>query len=168
MELAVGDSADLEIIFSTGHYINRQTKRPSITTNEGTEAKYVQIVCDVIANPDSTFPIVISPYKFDVSQFGEKERSSLDFTIKNVSDVELEVKLIDMPSEMFKLTLPKKIKPGQAEKGKITVLKEFLPKEFEKSLTIEFNDKAVSRFTVPVKRTVRIPGANPGDSVKTN
>jgi hypothetical protein len=139
--------------------MKKQSKRPSIQTNEGPDTKYVQIVTDVITNPDSTYPVIIQPYKFDISQFGEKERSTLDFIIKNVSDVELEVKLVDMPSDMFKLTLPKKIKPGESGKGKISVLKDFVPKEFEKSLTIELNDKLTTRFTVPIKRTIRIPGA---------
>jgi hypothetical protein len=159
MELAVGDSTELEIIFSTGHYMKKQSKRPSITTNEGTEAKYVQIVTDVVTNPDSTYPVIIKPYKFDISQFGEKERNTLDFVIQNVSDIELDVKLVDMPTGMFKLVLPKKIKPGESGKGKITVMKEFVGKEFEKSLTIELNDKLNTRFTIPLKRTIRIPGA---------
>jgi hypothetical protein len=124
----------------------------------------VQITADILANPDSTFPIVISPYKFDISQFGEKERSSLEFTIKNVSADELEVKLADMPSDMFVLTLPKKIKPGKYEKGKIVVKKDYLPKEFEKSITLQVNDKLNSRFTVPAKRTIRIPGVKPDSS----
>ena len=158
-ELAVGDSTELEIIFSTGHYSKRQQKSPSISTNEGAEQKSVKILCDVVTNPDSTYPIVIRPYKFDISQYGEKERSSLDFTIQNISDMDLELALIDMPANMFKITLPKKIKAGESAKGKFTVQKEFVPKEFEKSMTIELNDNPKTRFTVPVKRTIRIPGA---------
>ncbi|MEW6015302.1 MAG: hypothetical protein AB1690_08270, partial [Candidatus Zixiibacteriota bacterium] len=158
-ELAVGDSTQLEIIFSTGHYTKRQSKRPTISTNEGPELKSVQILCDVVTNPDSTYPIIIKPYKFDISQFGEKERSSMDFTIQNVSDLDLELALIDMPANMFKVTLPKKIKAGETAKGKFALQKEYIPKEFEKSITIELNDNAKTRFTVPVKRTIRIPGA---------
>jgi hypothetical protein len=154
----------LEIIFNTGHYSKRQTKRPAITTNEGPETKYVQIVCDVYTNPDSTYPISIMPYKFDISQYGEKERSSLEFNVKNLSDQDLDMTLVDMPAGMFKITLPKKIKAGQTGKGKIELLKDQIKKEFEKSVTFQVNDKLNSRFTVPVKRTIRIPGANPTDT----
>jgi hypothetical protein len=114
----------------------------------------------VITNPDSTYPIAISPYKFDISQFGEKERNSLDFTIRNISDADLEVKLVDVPSNMFKITLPKKIKVGKSEKGKIVINDSQLKNEFDKSITIELSDQTKTRFTIPVKRTIRIPGAN--------
>jgi len=159
-ELAKGDSTALETIFNTGHYIGKQSKRPSIKTNAGPELGYVQFTSNVIANPDSTYPIIIKPYKFDISQFGEKERNGLDFTIQNVTDAEFDLKVVDTRPDMFKVTLAKKIKAGAAEKGRIVVLDEYLKKEFEKSITIELGDKTVSRFTIPVKRTIRIPDAN--------
>jgi hypothetical protein len=110
-------------------------------------------------NPDSTYPIIIKPYKFDISQFGEKPRKRLEFEIFNVSERDLEIKLVDMPFNMFEIKLPKKVKAGKSEKGKIEILEEYISNEFEKSLTLELNDEAVTRFTVPVKRTLRIPGA---------
>lgn len=118
----------------------------------------VKITSEVISNPDSTYPIVISPYKFDISQFGEKERSWLEFKLTNISEEDIDVKLVDMPYEMFSVKLPKKIKAGKTETGKIQILDGFIESEFEKSMTIELNDKAVSRFTIPIKRTIRIPG----------
>ena len=122
----------------------------------------------MVINPDSTYPIVIRPYKFDISQYGEKERSSLEFTIENVSDMDLELSLIDMPANMFKITLPKKIKAGESGKGKFAILKDYVPKEFEKSITIQLNDNPKTRFTVPVKRTIRIPGAPQSAKPATN
>jgi hypothetical protein len=63
-----------------------------------------------------------------------------------------------MPEGMFRLKLPKKVNAGSTEKGKIEILKDYLPQEFEKSITIELNDKALSRFTIPVKRQIRVLG----------
>jgi len=126
----------------------------------GPEKKNVKISAEVITNPDSTFPIVVYPYKFDISQFGEAERKSLEFEITNVSDADLEIKLIDMPYQMFKLKLPKKVKAGKKETGKIEIMEDFITEEFEKSITIEVSDEAVSRFTIPVKRVIRMPGGN--------
>ncbi|MCX6826973.1 MAG: hypothetical protein NTV06_06890 [candidate division Zixibacteria bacterium] len=125
----------------------------------------MHISVDIINNPDSTDPIIIKPYKFDISQFGEKERNTLEFTIRNISNTDLELKLVDMPAKMFKLILPRKIRAGGTEKGKIIVQKGFVSQEFEKSLTIELNDKLLTRFTVPVKRIIRIPGT--ADTTKT-
>ncbi|MBN2226635.1 MAG: hypothetical protein JW763_04670 [candidate division Zixibacteria bacterium] len=148
----------MEIIFSTGRRQGKQSKRPRIETNEGELAKYVQIKSEVVANPDSTFPVRISPYKFDVSQFGDKEVAERKFVIENVSDQDLDIKLVDMPYGMFKLELPKKVKAGKSEGGKIVILDEWLKEEFEKSVTIELNDANNTRFTIPVKRTIRVPG----------
>jgi len=162
--LAVGDSTRLEIIYSTKSYRGRQSKRPAITTNEGPERKYVRIAAHVVTNPDSTFPIQIKPYKFDISQFGEKERKRLEFDITNLSDQDLEITLIDMPAGMFELTLPKKIGAGETESGRIEIQDDYVSEEFQKSLTIELNDAAKTRFTIPIKRSIRIPGKTPGMS----
>lgn len=150
----------MEIIYSTRTYRNATNKRPSIESNEGPQRKYVQIKAFVVTNPDSTYPITIKPYKFDISQYGEKPRKKLEFAITNVSDEDLEVRLVDMPPGMFKLSLPKKVKAGKTEKGKIELFDELVTEEFEKSLTIELSDQQKSRFTVPVKRVIRIPGTS--------
>ncbi|RKX26927.1 MAG: hypothetical protein DRP46_10385 [Candidatus Zixiibacteriota bacterium] len=118
----------------------------------------MKISSEVIPNPDSTYPIVIYPYKFDISQFGEAERRTLEFDITNVSDQDLEISLIDMPRNMFKLKMPKRVKAGKKESGKIEILDEFVTEEFQKSITIQVSDEAQTRFTVPVKRTIRVPG----------
>ncbi|HDL04312.1 MAG TPA: hypothetical protein ENH25_09295 [candidate division Zixibacteria bacterium] len=59
---------------------------------------------------------------------------------------------------MFKLKMPKRVKAGKKESGKIEILDEFVTEEFQKSITIQVSDEAQTRFTVPVKRTIRVPG----------
>nr|MBN2278736.1 DUF1573 domain-containing protein [candidate division Zixibacteria bacterium] len=154
-KLAPGDSTNLEVIFSTRSYSGPQKKRPSLTTNMGPDAVNVVFTAEVIINPEETTPIKIAPYKFDISQFDDKERKSLDFTITNVSDEPLEVKLVDIAPGMFKVDLPKKIGPGESKKGEIEILKAYIDQEFEKSMTIELNDRVKSRFTIPIKRSIR-------------
>lgn len=102
--------------------------------------------------------MIFKPYKFDISQYGEKPRRKLEFTITNVTDKKLDLKLVDMPMGMFKVSLPKNIKPGKTAKGKIELFDEFVSEQFEKSITIEFGDDKSTRFTIPVKRVIRIPG----------
>ncbi len=128
--------------------------------------KRVEIDADIITNPDSTFPIIIKPYKFNISQFGEKERKKMGFKISNISDEDIDINLIDMPQNMFKLKLPKKVKAGKSEEGSIEILDDYIPQEFKKSITIELTDKATSRFTIPVERTIRIPGQKPEEHSK--
>lgn len=156
--LAVGDSTNLEIIFSTKKYKGRQTKRPVIKTNEGTGDQKVTIIAHIVTRPDSTYPVVIQPYKLDLSQFTEKIRDKITFTISNVSDEKLECTLVSMPVGMFDLKLPKSIGPGEKEEVVLKLIGEATKKSFNKSITIEFNDEKASRFTIPVKRTLRVAG----------
>ncbi|MEW5795707.1 MAG: hypothetical protein AB1772_05030 [Candidatus Zixiibacteriota bacterium] len=158
-ELAVGDSTALEIIFSTRTYNQKVTKRPRITTNEGPPDKTVSISADVIQRPDSTYPIIIKPYKLDISQFGDKVRDKMKFTITNAADEELALKLVaDLP-QFAEITLPKKIGPGETASGEIKLKPQVLERSFEKSFTIEVEKDKGIRFTVPVKRSVKEPNA---------
>jgi hypothetical protein len=157
-ELAPGESTDLEIVFSTKRYRNRVVKSPRIVTNDGTSGTNVRIISTVVARPDSTYPIVIKPYKLDISQFGEKPRSEMKFHITNVSDVDIELTLIDKPDGLFDIKLPKSIDAGETAQAQLTLRDDAMDASFEKSITLELDDEQASRFTIPVKRSVRTPG----------
>ena len=73
-----------------------------------------------------------------------------------------------MPIGMFKIKLPKKVKAGQTKTGTIEIMSEYVSKEFEKSITIELSDKTNTRFTIPVKRTIRIPGMKKATAHETS
>ncbi len=150
--LAVGDSTELEIIFSSKKYRTKITKRPKIQTNEGPPDKFVSITVNVVTRPDSTYPLIMRPYKIDLSQTGSKTIDNMSFEIRNVSDEDLKIKMISYASEYFEVDLPKKIKAGETAKAKVKLRKKVLKKSFEKSFTIELNDEVRSRFTIPVKR----------------
>lgn len=154
-ELAVGDSTLLEIIFSTKSYKNRITKRPKIQTNEGPPDKRVQIIADVVARPDSTYPLVMKPYKLDLSQFGEKLRDRIDFTITNVSDEKVDLSMISFAKDYFDVNLPSSISAGESASCSLKLKNGAIKKDFEKSFTIETSDSKNSRFTMPVKRKLR-------------
>jgi hypothetical protein len=153
--LAVGDSTQLEIIFSTKRYRNRVTKQPRIQTNEGPPDKTVQIMATVVARPDSTYPVIIKPYKLDLTQIGDKVRDEIRFTIDNVSEQPLSANLVSSHKDLFNVTLPDQIGPGQTGEGILKLTQEGVDGEFEKSFTIQLSDETGSRFTVPVKRSIR-------------
>ena len=165
-ELAVGDSTALEIIFSTKRYNKSITKRPRIQTNEGPPDKNVTIIANVIQRPDSTFPVVIKPYKLDISQFGERVRDKMKFTITNVSDQDLYLSMVaDLPG-LADIELPEKIDAGKSASGHIRLHADKLEEEFEKSFTFETSGEFKQRFTVPVKRKVKTPTAAEGSAGK--
>ena len=151
-KLAVGDSTELEIIFSSKKYRTKMSKRPKIQTNEGPPDKFVTITMNVVTRPDSTYPLIMRPYKIDLSQTGSKVIDEMSFEIRNVSDEDLKLKLGSYASEYFEVDIPKKIKAGETKKAKVRLLKKVLKKSFEKSFTIELSDEARNRFTIPVKR----------------
>lgn len=170
--LAVGDSTALEIIFSTRTYNRRMTKRPSIETNGGPPNPHVEIIATVTDRPDSTYPLLISPYKLDLSQFGEKVRDEITFEITNISDETVHITDVFMPvNEYFEVDLPKSIKPGKTEEATLQLDEEVLDESFEKSFTIQLDDGNTTRFTIPVKRTLRTPaqaGATTKDNSRSN
>lgn len=152
-DLAVGDSARLEIIFSTKRYHDRVVKSPRIETNAGPPHKTVRIVSHVVSPTDSTHPLVIKPFILDLSQFGDEVRDELEFSLTNVSDRDLGVTLIDRPEGHFILELPSSVDANSSAKGTLRLTDDALDESFEKSVTIQLNDETGSRFTIPIKRS---------------
>ena len=100
----------------------------------------------------------MKPYKLDLSQFGNKVRDEITFEISNVSDAAVHPTMIYYPKGMFSVVLPSSIDPGETKKGKLKLDESVLEfNTLEKSFTIQLDDEKSSRFTVPVKRTVRKP-----------
>lgn len=152
--LASGDSTVVEIIFSTKTYRDRVNKSPKIQTNEGTPDKALKIIATVVTRPDSTFPIVIQPYKLDLSQKTKKRIDKIEFSIRNVSEQELKLNIVSIADDYFEVILPKSVKPGEVETARLQLRKSALDQAFEKSFTIKLSDDNGTRFTIPVKRTL--------------
>lgn len=150
--LAVGDSTTLEIIFSTGSYSNQVTKSPSIMTNEPQGARSVSIKANIVTKPDSTYPIVIRPPKIEFAAGDSTE--TMEFTITNKSDGAISPSVVSAPRRLVGINLPRSIPAGESVSGSISLKKAGLKAGFEKSLTIQLNDQAKSRFTIPIKRSV--------------
>jgi len=130
-------------------------KRPRIQTNEGPPDKYVQIISEVVTRPDSTYPIIIKPYKLDLSQFSDKVIDKMKFEIENVSDMDLDITMISYPHKLLEIDMPKTIKAQSTVEAEVRLTEDAIPEQFEKSFTIEVNDEKTSRFTIPVKRKIR-------------
>ena len=155
--LAPGERTELEIIFSTGAYTGLVTKRPRIETNEGGANRYLTIATNVMPRPDSTYPVQIRPYKIDLSQFGEAVRKQMKFTLVNVSDAGLGMTLVSCPSELMTVTMPNNVPAGGTAEGLVKLTEKAIETSFESSITIQLDDAAKSRFTIPIKRSVKSP-----------
>lgn len=156
--LSAGDSTCLEVIFSSKRFTNRVVKRPRIQTNVGDQT--VEFMATVVRRPDSTYPVIVKPYKLDLSQLGEKNRKKIRFTVRNVSDQPLNLNVVATRDDYFSLDLPGSIPANSSAEAVLELTAKGVDAGFSKSFTFEVSDETTSRFTVPVKRTVR--PATPG------
>ena len=154
-----GDSARLEIIFSSKLYFNRVAKKPVIELENMPGPRFVEISSYVIPRPDSATPLRLDPFKLDISQYGQAVRDRAKFSLTNVSDREMTVTVIAPPDEFGALTMPSKIGPGATVEAELVLKPERLGEELEKSFTFQVNDEYSTRYTVPVRRKLRDPNA---------
>jgi hypothetical protein len=153
--LASKDSTRLEIIFNTGTYVGQVEKQPRVLANDTTAERIIHFQANVITRPDSTYPVVVNPYKLDISQFGEKQRTDIKFSVRSTATQPLKLTMVSTAPDFFTVDLPKVVEPGKSVDGVVKLTPLALGKDFEKSFTFQVGDERQSRFTVPVKRTMR-------------
>jgi hypothetical protein len=81
----------------------------------------------------------------------------MKFTINNVSEQDINLTMIAGLPGFAEIELPQVVEAGKSAGGEVILLPGSLDREFEKSFTFECNDEAKSRFTIPVKRSIRAP-----------
>lgn len=81
------------------------------------------------------------------------------FTIVNVSESDIKLSLIAGIPDIASIELPKSIAAGKSASGLVTINPDALDIDFEKSFTFEADDDASTRFTIPVKRSIKRPTA---------
>jgi hypothetical protein len=160
--LAPGDSTFLEISFSSKQYKGNVRKGIRINSNASETVRNISLSGTVQIQMDSTKPVIVRPYKLDISQFNAKPREQMKFTLENVSGRDLEWNMVYFPGDYFEVKLPDKIKAGKSVEGILKIKPEYANTEFEKSFTIEFNDADKTRFTIPVTRSIRNISATDG------
>lgn len=107
-----------------------------------------------LQQPDSTYPVVLSPHIVAVNQTTAQQVNEATFEIMNVSDEDLDLTLVSQPPGYFTLDLPEKIESGKTAECRIKIDANHLDKAFQKSITFEFSDVSKSRFTLPIVQKV--------------
>lgn len=153
--VAPGDSTEIEIIFSTKRFLNKVTKKPKLVSNSTPSEDIIEILAHVIKRTELSYPITITPAILTIYQFTNKVQDKIQFEIKNVSNENLKIDIIYSSDDYFEIKLPKEIKKGKTVAAEIIIALEKLDISFEKSFTIELNDKKKTRFTIPVVREVK-------------
>jgi hypothetical protein len=153
--LPPGDSTYLEITFSTRQYKGEMSRLIHIIYASDSSIKSLEIKANVQKRMDLIEPAVIDPYKIDISQFGDKIRDKARFSIKNKSDRDFRLTLIYYPKGYFDINLPEDVEAGKKAEGEVKIKKDADFEKFNKSFTIELNDEAHTRYTIPVSRVIR-------------
>ena len=156
--LAPGDSARFEIIFDSKRFRGLTEKKSAIVSNATNGKMMVGIVTDLSLEAEDMRPLVIQPYRVDVSQFTEAPRRRSKIQVENRSDQNYELSLVDAYDLNFDIEMPKKIKAGETAEITILVHEDKIEEEFRQSFTFQLNDGRGTRYSIPVKRDVRIPG----------
>ncbi len=148
--LAVGDSTTLEIVFSTGHYTNEVVKAPSITTNERRQPRVIRIKSNIVKEPDSAYPIMIQPWSIEFASGTIADK--VEFTITNKATTPLRPRMVSGPGSGVTVSLPSVIPGSGSATGTVRLEHRDPSAAIEKSVTIELDDAARSRFTIPIHR----------------
>jgi hypothetical protein len=146
-----GDSARLEIIFSTRRYDGPVTKHPRVLANDGLPDHRLEISAVAVPDNDSTWPLVFEPMALDLAVGAGKIRTEKPFTITNVSDKDCDIGLVAYPKDLLKITLPTTVKAGATVGAKIELIELPPPEGFAKSFTIEAEDGLGTRYSIPVE-----------------
>jgi len=149
-----GDSTELSVSFSTGHYKYRSLKKPTIFSNEGPEGRSATIIANIVVNPDSTGPLYVNPFIVRMPMGNGNERTTTQFAIGNKSDKEVELAMVDCPEQYFTVELPKTVAPGGTARGYIQLTSKGIKNAWEKSFTFQVNDKDNSRYSLCISRLI--------------
>ncbi len=154
-QLPAGDSTYMEIIFNSYRYTGLTERTPKFYTEDTGASEKEHVItyrATVTLRPDSTYPLIVYPYKLDMTPVGTMTRDKIKFTITNVTDQDLTLQMVAQPIEIGTVTLPEVVKAKSEASGVLTLSKDGLQMEFQKSFTFSVSDSANTRFTVPVKR----------------
>ena len=150
--VAVGDSAEVELIFtsSAGGYGGEIRKNATVTCNDNERGSFnLQLASKVYNSPDSLKPFTLSSatIKFD-EQTKAKE---LSVVVRNESKQSVKMQLVSYARDYLKVDLPSgEVKPGKEKEIKVKLLPGFTEPELKKSFTFACNDSAKTRYTIPV------------------
>ena len=158
-ELAVGDSTDVEIIFSTGHYSSRVSKSANVLCNAPGVNSVLSITAFPVKSPDSLKTYTFTPYQIDMDSSrpdAQKNPWEYEVAVRTVSAEPLALTVVSRPDRFVILDVPDgEIKPGKEKTIRIKIEPDVADTLFTKSFTVEASDSARTRFTFPIKKGMR-------------
>lgn len=151
--LAVGDSTDIEIIFSSGSHHGKFSKSPRLYTSDPSVSQtMLRLKGEILEENDPLLNTVVNvdPFGLDILMGDEKDEYTV--RLKNVMDKKLELKLVSSDPSFLKIDLPRDINPGETKNISVKLVNKeaYENTGFDKSFTFECSDSAKTRFSIPV------------------
>jgi hypothetical protein len=157
--IAPGDSLKVGIYWEMGKALNAIGRFPYIYTNAQADPYRIYLTGYVVKSGDSLRPLSVSPYKFELTKYGDHAIDSMSFKLTNHLSREISVRVVSFPLEECDVFVPSSIKGGGTAEGYIKVRPEFLDKEFKRSITLQMDDPKNTRVTLPIRRKFYGTGA---------
>ncbi|MCD6502029.1 DUF1573 domain-containing protein [bacterium] len=147
-----GDETYVTVIFNSRRYRHRTSKGTIISSNDPVNRS---VRATFTANMDTTgLPFEIEPFGLSIEK-GKKPPKKMVFKIKNGSDQNYELSVVDYTSDVLK---EPKIKDKKLKAGGKTEIAVEMNKDYDyaanyikASFTVEASGKKPIRFTIPIK-----------------
>ncbi|MFQ5607433.1 MAG: DUF1573 domain-containing protein, partial [Candidatus Zixiibacteriota bacterium] len=153
--LPPGDSVPFVTRFDSKGFRGSVVKRPYFRIRGDTTGHAVKFYAYVVTAPDQAFPLAVSPPVFNYTQMLGEKSENVAFGLRNMTDLDISLMVVDQPDDALTLTLPDSIKAGESAPAVISLLPEYQFKEFNASVTIEINKNDLHRVSIPLFRRVR-------------
>ncbi len=160
--IAPGDSAEIEIIFSSGRRRGKWAKSTQVFTSDIVRGvSKLKFSAEVYPEGAPTTPLYIEPNT--VETMSDLTDSTYTVSFKNITMEPMSMSLAYTDDDFLEVKVPSgKIGPGERKTIEVTIKDDRPSRSFAKSFTIQMDDAKSSRITVPV-RVYNMSMATPDD-----
>ncbi len=151
--IAPGDSADIELVFHAAKAQTGRVEKSTIVTLNDPAKGTLNLRFRGQIYPNDR-PDTLRPLAFSVSRINwmlNQNTEPVVIKVTNTSNQPLRLSVINNPVGFADVVFPAdEIKPGKSRDIRVSLARELAVRDFQKSFTIECNDAAKTRYTIPI------------------
>jgi len=129
------------------------------TNAPGAASTSLQIEAHILGKADTARPLIIEPMAVELDSIRpDNADRKWDFrlAVKNISTEKVKAHLVYGPTTLIDIDIPDKdIKPGKEKYIELGFDERIVDTLFTKSITIELDDSAHTRYTIPITKSRR-------------
>lgn len=144
--IAAGDSLPVEILFGSRNITGKVEKFTRIVSNAEGRVPALTFRSMVFKDGELAAPLLATPALVIVG-----DATVAKVTLRNVSKTPLTAVVVDSPAGFIRLSVNDlTLAPNETTELSFEIIPQHEKREFTKSITIETNDHAKSRLTIPI------------------